>query len=1349
MMAAPLNVLACPLAGISLIEASAGTGKTWNICALYLRCLLERRLPVQQILVVTFTNAATAELRERIRAQIVMALAVLRKQCLTEQPLIAALLASAAAQEGNTPTALEARLETAARFFDEAAVFTIHGFCQRALADAPLATGSAYELELIEDDEKIRHEVVADFWRRHFDLEQFDVLLATYFDLQQDTPQRWAEVLRTVLGRPLSKQIWPSDLDNLWAEQGPIESSGQTRANQLLTLRARTKAQWEDSRESVVACLLAYLPNLPGNRFKPKTIETALRAWDDYFAQASPLMSTVALDRARIITWNYLDANRKKQSNPPPENSCLHAIEKLLLQLESLDRRLGTERLWWLRKMVTEAGETVRAAKRTERVASYDDVLYNAWYALCSGARPALAKTLRVRYPVALVDEFQDTDPLQSAIFAAIYAATRQSPPIQQAFGADGENSPDNTASEHSEHSPDKLGTSDQAHSSNDEDWGCALFLVGDPKQAIYGFRNADLQAYLRAKKNAARIYSLDQNQRSVEGLIQANNALFSRNPDAFILPGLSYRNVHLGAKPRVRLVEEHGSIQGATDATMRIWQLPLAADGEPVTRRLANQLAAKATATEIVRLLAGAAAKAIRIAERPLLASDIAVLVRNHRQGRLVQNALTELGIASVTQSPDSLFQSSEFAQLEQILQAIEQSPLRTLGHRAIQRALATDLMGWSAHDLLTLTLNPELAEHWTARFRQYHRDWQDKGFAFLFRRWLDQEKVVERMLKKPLGDRILTNLLHAAELLQSASVQAQSTDSLLHWIKSRRTNPQSIEEAQLRLESDRNLVQIMTIHRSKGLEFGIVFCPFLWDAWPQRERSTLPCEYYDSFSENVLDFRPEAPESDAIKHSRRAESEAEQIRLIYVVMTRAVHRCYLVAGCYHAGSAKSGSIKQSSQGMLNWLAFAPAPSPDRGDTTTRSTNTYRDWGQSTKTLQEIEGAWESLRQRAATYVTIETLALVPTAGSIFAAPPSRTYLARPAPAIPVSWKTGSFSSLARVSADKTTADGPQNELREAAAALDHDQANAAQTQAQALAQARTGDADLTLNAAVQDILRFPRGASAGECIHHVLEHIDFTNPHTWPACVNAALERFPQVLGGKGDAAMQLLSMIEDLVSTVLVAGITLRSITPTQRLNELEFDLPAPALPSGQLRELLLDAPPATTMHGNARFDPVPSSLQGAPTQGGFRGAPSHGSVPSESMRGGVLGEPIRYLKGFIDLVFEYSGQFYVVDWKSNFLGVAPQDYSRPQLDRCMTENDYVLQAKIYSLALHRLLRSRLPNYQFESHFGGVLYLFVRGVRPRWQDAQQQPCGVWFDRPSAQAIQALDQHLRAPLL
>ena len=1329
MMAAPLNVLACPLAGISLIEASAGTGKTWNICALYLRCLLERRLPVQEILVVTFTNAATAELRERIRAQIVMALAVLRKQCLTEQPLIAALLASAAAQEGNTPTALEARLETAARFFDEAAVFTIHGFCQRALADAPLATGSAYELELIEDDEKIRHEVVADFWRRHFDSEQFDVLLAAYFDLQQDTPQRWAEVLRTVLGRPLSKQIWPTDLDNLWTEQGPIESSGQTRANQLLTLRTSIKAQWEDSRESVAACLLDYLPNLPGNRFKPKTIETALRAWDDYFAQASPLMSTVALERARTITWNHLDANRKKQSNPPPENSCLHAIEKLLLQLELLDRRLGTERLWWLRKMVTEAGETVRAAKRAERVASYDDVLYNAWYALCSGARPALAKTLRARYPVALVDEFQDTDPLQSAIFAAIYATTRQSPPIQQACAADGEDS------------LDKSDTSDQAQSANHEDWGCALFLVGDPKQAIYGFRNADLQAYLRAKTNAARIYSLDQNQRSVEGLIQANNALFSRNPDAFILPGLSYRNVHLGAKPRVRLVEEPAPIQGATDAAMRIWQLPLAADGEPVTRRLANQLAAKATATEIVRLLAGAAAKSIRIAERPLLASDIAVLVRNHRQGRLVQNALTELGIASVTQSPDSLFQSSEFAQLEQILQAIEQSPLRTLGQCAIQRALATDLMGWSAHDLLTLTLNPELAEHWTTRFRQYHHDWQDKGFAFLFRRWLDQEKVVERMLKMPLGDRILTNLLHAAELLQSASVQAQSMASLLHWIKSRRTNPQSVEEAQLRLESDRNLVQIMTIHRSKGLEFGVVFCPFLWDAWPQRERSTLPCEYYDSSAENVLDFRPEAPESDAIKHSRRAESEAEQIRLIYVAMTRAIHRCYLVVGCYQAGSAKSGSTKQSSQGMLNWLAFAPAPNQDRGDTTNCSTSTYRDWGQSTRTLQEIEGAWESLRQRAATYVTIETLALVPTAGSTFAAPPSRTYQARPAPAIPVSWKTGSFTSLARTSAYSTTADRPQNELREAAAALDHDQAPSAQAQAeaQAQAQARTGDADRTLDAAVQDILQFPRGASAGECIHHVLEHIDFTNPQTWPACVDATLERFPQVLGGKGDAALQLLGMIEDLVRTALVAGITLRSITPTQRLNEIEFDLPAPAIPSGQLRQWLLDAPPARTMHGNAQPDPVPES---------FQGAPSHGSVPGESMRGGVFGEPIRYLKGFIDLVFEYEGQFYVVDWKSNFLGEAPQDYSRPQLDRCMIDNDYILQAKIYSLALHRLLRSRLPNYQFESHFGGVLYLFVRGVRPRWQDTQQQPCGVWFDRPSAQTIQALDQHLRAPV-
>ncbi len=1214
---AEFDVFTGSLDGINLIEASAGTGKTWNICGLYLRLLLERNLDVKQILVVTFTNAATAELRERTRARIVEALAWLRDgdgagAGPSGDPFVAELVQAVEQRTGLDRPQLALKLEQALQYFDEAAIFTIHGFCQRALADVSFSAGLPFSLELVTDDSEMALEAVHDYWRRRVASDSCSPELAAHLIEKRDTPESYAKLLRRSLAKPLARYRWPAGLD---APPAAIDTGTLTREYDAAGKR------WAAQHMAVVELVKRSIPALHKGSYKEAAIDRAAAAWDAYFLAATPLASIDADDRMELLSTSRLQRGTNKNQTTP-NHAFFDAAEVLLAARAAIAGELDLARARLLRDLIDTVGPDLRRRKRERRVIAFDDMLYNLYAALEGGEHPELALSLREQFPVALIDEFQDTDPLQFAIFDRIYGQGK-----------------------------------------------LPVYLVGDPKQAIYSFRNADLHAYLRARESAAEKYTLAHNQRSTQGLIEALNGLFSARPDAFMLKGLDYHPVEMGTRPRKPF-----SDTTATRADLQVWTLPPTPEGGPILKTQARMFAAQATAAEIARLITEGNRGRITIGGRRLEPGDIAVLVRTHAQGSAVKRELAALDIGSVELSQANVFQSPDAEEVERVLIAINQPSRDTL----LRGALATEMMGHDAAGVARISGDEAALMGFLQRFADYRDLWLRRGVGVMYRRFLSDEKVSARMLRRDDGERRLTNLLHLGEQIHQAAATHGSPDALLRWLATKRRDGIADEVAQLRLESDRNLVQIVTIHKAKGLEFGIVFCPFLWDG---RNRFGPPKpegqEYHDADKEAVIDFRLDDEIGDERKEIARRiklEDSAESLRLIYVAMTRAVHRCYLIAGTYRTNGPK-GSPKESTKSLLNWLVAGGDETPEYWFTGDRST-------------ADIAAAWQALATRLFPHLVVTPLPELRGTPVALASPEPETLAALPPPkAIAPAWRFSSFSGLS-------------SDAKSEAAANDHD--------------ARIADVAKSIGAppsdiAPDDILRFPRGTSAGECLHAIFERIDFTAPAGWSDAIGRGLSAHPQFVPGvRATEHSALLAgmtarMLRDLTRTTLPDGIVLGAVPTARRLTELEFSLPAPRLSAHALNAALMGLGydvPRLTFH----------DLEG-------------------------------YLKGYIDLVFEHSGRYYVLDWKSNHLGYATSDYGPAGLQAAMAEHSYHLQYLLYSLAVDRYLRHRVPGYRHDTHFGGVLYLFVRGVRPDWRNADGTPTGVFHHRPTAGTLARLD--------
>ena len=1191
------NLLKSVLENTNLIEASAGTGKTYAIAGIFLRLLLEKRYSVSEILVVTYTVAATEELRDRIRRTIRMAIDAFTKGR-HDDPFLDSLIRNSSLHNEKLRI-----LRAALRDFDEAPIYTIHGFCQRVLLENSFESMGLFDTELVPDERALHQEIIQDFWRKHF----YDapLELVSYALENNFRPQFFLALTKGKLSNPeirVIPQASPVSLDKLTA---------------FRQVREKVLSAWGSSREDV----LALLKNPDLHKTKYKNTEVLAAAMDGYADSATSLPLFKGFDK--LTSSGLKEATNKGKTTP--KHTFFEYCENLMARALELQAEIEGQLLFLKADVFRYLREELRKIKQKRNIQSFDDLLTNLREALERPGGTDLANNIRKRYRAALVDEFQDTDAVQYAIFKNIFEGA-QSP----------------------------------------------LFFIGDPKQSIYSFRGADLFTYMQASRHVGSRYTLTNNWRSEPGLVRAVNTFFSNNQkDAFLYADVPFEKAAAGeVKNRDML-----TVRGRGEPPFHIWFLSgarLEAVGAKNNRSMTVDIIASSVASEIARLINLGREEKAMIGSEPLAEGHIAVLVRMNYEARIIQEALRNLNIHSVLHSTGNLFDTHEALEMERVLAAIAEPHFENL----IRIALTTDMLGVNGETLELFGGNDTEWEKLLSRFQEYNALWEQHGFIVMFRYFLANEKIRERLLAFPDGERRLTNVLHLTEVLHTESIERKlGISGMIKWLSCQR-DPDALrsDEHELRLESDDRAVRIVTIHKSKGLEYPVVFCPFNWGDSKAGKKEFTYHDPEDDWRLNlVLD-----PESASGQMLAERENLAENIRLLYVALTRAKNRCYLVWGPF----------KDAGTSSLAYIIHALEENSLRiVDRTEENFSKLSD--------ENIRSDLARIASKSDGTISMYDMPEPSQESQMSTAEEPVTFTCRAFPGIADrDRRIASFSYLLSermimplISPD-IIADLPDRD-------------------------GEIVSVEMPYQKEPTGMFSFPRGAKSGNFLHDVLEQVDFTKTKG-PETDNLVAVK----LGEHGfDLKWQeaICRMIGNVIYTPLhpgISGLKLSAISKHDRLSEVEFYFPLNRL--------------------------TPDTLQNIFAKSGIS---SPSSLPE--MIGRLNFQPVRgFMKGFIDLVIYYDGRFYLVDWKSNFLGASVEDYRTEALAEVMKDDLYFLQYHIYVIALHQYLKTRLSNYDYETHFGGVFYIFLRGVNPETGSR----AGIYWDRPSRNVIEFLCKNLIA---
>ena len=783
--------------GVTLLEASAGTGKTYAIEGLVLRLVAEYGVPLGGILACTFTNAATRELASRIRSRLLSALAPG-----AEDPVFRA--AAGRVGEGLA----HSRLVAASASFDSARIHTIHGFCSRVISEHAFESGALFGSRLAGDGAVLARASAADYCRRAA-LSAPITLLA----------------LRLAGGEPenlLAKGLLARGPERDMPLAPPGESFDAARSEAALDAAlSEIRALWPSSREALFAFFLSKDANKPLRDAVPlvdRGMDSLARGG---VLERSAVEAILALTPARIAAGT---SKRAKAGAPDLP---------LFAACGAFRNRLDSAMAGLLRDYLDRAGSLVDEYRERASTLGFDDLIRLTARALREGGN--LRAALRRRLSVALVDEFQDTDSLQWEIFRSLFAG-------------------------------------DSSHS---------LFLIGDPKQAIYRFRGADVRAYLAAAAEAPRRHHLAVNWRSDEALVAAVNAVFSATAAPFG-EGIAFSPVRACGRKN----PEKDFAPGSGDCS------PLHFALKPEDAGNTSEWMRGRLAQDVCALLSSGA----RVGPRPIGGGDIAVLVRSHRQAAAVCETLAGAGIPAVEESDESVFDSAEAGQLRDFLSAAREPSSPGL----MRRVLADGLF------LLDAEAIADGAESVAESVREFAADWEKSGFTAAFRKLERESGLRKRFLSRDGGERALTNLLHLAELLGAAEREERlGPGALSRWLSERIADKslRGQDGHQLRLESDDSAVRVLTCHKSKGLEFPVVFAPFFPTKADGGREDFLVSRKGGA---SVLWYAAGGNLPEEVLREEEEESMSEETRLLYVLLTRARSRCtvYLAPESLSRGS-------------------------------------------------------------------------------------------------------------------------------------------------------------------------------------------------------------------------------------------------------------------------------------------------------------------------------------------------------------------------------------------------------------------------------------------------------------
>ena len=1194
----PLNPITLPLNQISLIEASAGTGKTYTIGSLYLRLLLKagennfsRPLNVEEILVVTFTDMATEELKKKIRERITDAIDKLTafaetqdKSAFKNDEFLTALCDNL-----NIFEAIH-RLKLAEQNMDLAAIYTIHGFCRRMLIQYAFHSGIHFNLELIKDQSDLLVRFANEFWREHFYPLPFE--MADFIANELGSPDYVLSLLESDLGKNLIV-----DLENQQALSISItEFLHQYLGEYFKDIKA-LKRFWLESAGKISELITEEL-NKNYAKGEPKSLSrrsyntSRLAKWIDQVNAWANDPRDYVLNETLMSYFTQSALGEKGEEGASP------FIAQIFTELEERANALMSPDL--LRRVILYhyrqgLQQKLLDYKLNHQEKSFDDLLRLLCEALQSPQGNELAEMIRFQYPFAMIDEFQDTDSQQYAIFSKIYS--------------------DN---------PEK---------------NTGFIMIGDPKQAIYRFRGADIFTYLKASDEAQSRFELTKNYRSEKHLVDGVNALFDFPQSPFI-----YQNINFTAVD-------------SRDDHLRFY---LNGKAEPAYRFYLTE-SDKVNKTEMAKICAISIQHWLKSAAenqavfqnedtcKTLQAANIAVLVKNRYEAADVIQELQKLGIASVYLSDQSsVFDSHVAVELLRILKAC-----LNVAERPILNAIATALFGLNAADIHQIQQNEADWQRWADSFAQYQQTWQRQGILAMLHQILLEQGISERLLSQATGERDLTDFLHLAEILQQAATLHESEAALLSWFE-KQIQGEGRQEDQIRLESERQLVKIVSIHKSKGLEYDLVWLPFL----------AVPSKIPTAGDMNVY-YSKERDETlwDMENHNLNAlyeETFAEELRLLYVALTRAK---YQMAFALPAQFDKKWNALHYvlSQGEIGKEIALSA----------------------TKDTETLLQTFKEKMQDNVEICTKPNLEAFPALS--INTKNDELKAAEFTGNIEQDWRITSFTSIEQGHRRQnyfTESVGKKHVVFDDT--KDYDSQNSIEI------------STALLNENESSILDLPRGKQVGTALHRHFENCYFSD-----------LANTEEI-----DKLRQSLQLDETFTEPLQN---WLQQISHTPLSNEIEI-----ALADLANKDCIKEMPFYLAIREHFDVDAFNRALK------------AHHHLPSEPLQFEQIQGMVR---GSIDLVFRHNGKYYLVDYKSNFLGSTLADYNQEALKKEMLHSHYDWQYLIYTLALHRYLQSVVPHYDYARDFGGVFYLFLRGMNGEPQS------GVFYDRPSVELITELD--------
>ncbi len=1106
------------LVGANLIEASAGTGKTFSIAILVVRLIIEKSIPVTKMLLVTFTDAAATELKERSIKFIRDAIQEFKESGSSRNVVLSQCVDRfKIANPAEIEKAVN-RLYTALLEIDQAKMSTIHSFCQQTLNEFAFETNQSFGKVLLEDISQLTHKYCTAYRREVLNAMEFELFeLSGNSDLEN-------LVKNTLDEKVLYNRIYEvQSLQDILTKYNDFKLKCELAEDQLNQFYFNNINEFNNRIENL---------NLKG---VGPSIKGKILNFLSNYDSAINMFYLKESDKVPLIFEQEIQF--VKNIKNPIEN------EKSNLQIHLKGFAID----WVLSKIKTELAEKNKF--------TFDDLI-NQLYLVRTNTK--IQEQLRMKYDVVFLDEFQDTDQKQYEIFKEIFQ----------------------------------------------NDLEKIVFYIGDPKQSIYGFRKADLNTYFNAKTSidSSRRFEMNVNFRSSQKYIDALNTFFKpvRDFDTFLTG-----NQDIERQIEYTQVSADKDADGIAVNNNSLPALTIIEQGET-----------KETFQNTIRLLLDSKTTLNKEKVKP---SNICVLTRSNRECKEIKRYLNELKVPSVISDDSRVIQSAEAIDLGYILGAFLNSK-----KSAIQKALLTAIVGLKPNDLPTLDM-----DKCVELFTDYYKIWNQNGIYVAVNKFLEDFNVIKKHNKKALtGQRILSNTRQLLEILQEKETHASLTPNECYlFLKNEQKSDASSEVNAFvqRIESDEDAVKIVTIHKSKGLEYDIVIAPYLDMKLPQVKknkwfdlRETIGNKTnYIFLDGNILNSK-----IDLINEFKNQQNQ-ENARLLYVALTRAKYGSFILSEKFENTLAP---FLEQLQGLKHSQLLL------------KTSTDFEYWNDCSVSLEKIIEA-------KTTKHLVEKISF-----------PDANY------------NKMSYSFLAA---------HPSKKIKEIKSTYDE-------------------------NSYDEFVFKqLQKGAKTGNMLHEIFEFIDYSDSTTWEKIISKSIVNYVPNQDDKEVYQNRLLDMVNQVLHTKIgfdANTFSLSTITREKRRNEFEFNFSIPS--EFKMKEL----------------DQILDNNEGR-------------EIVTKRM-GDVQG----LMTGFIDLFFEHEGKYYILDWKSNFLGDSIEDYNQTGVANAMNESNYHLQYLIYALALDKYLTSKLPGFDFEQQFGGVIYLFLRGNR-----AEQQT-GVYTQKVKKSELERL---------